>query len=273
MGQLQQRQNAIADYGDDVFTDSLLSLFQASRPISMKKESIQSRNRKLSAKARKKHSSFTSAADMLKPLEKMYGYGMAGMTNAAAMSSYYMPNTGAAAAASIPSLHNSASPSAVSAAASHQYAAAAGMHMMAASTLGGFGAAAAPSFGGMVSGVPAIEMMTQARPKRRSVRNAAVAPNRPFSLESAHAQHARTRGREGAGFKRAHGTWHGSRQAGSKAGAGRQAGRRRCCAAVSQSTFEARRAQPYNQYSSLQEFETEVRAAGGRPREVVPLSR
>ena len=134
-------------------TLSLLPFLQASRPISMKKESIQSRNRKLSAKARKKHSSFTSAADMLKPLEKMYGYGMAGMTNAAAMSSYYMPNTGAAAAAaaSIPSLHNSASPSAVSAAASHQYAAAAGMHMMAASTLGGFGAAAAPSFGGMVS--------------------------------------------------------------------------------------------------------------------------
>ena len=124
---------------------------QASRPISMKKEGIQSRNRKLSAKARKKHSSFTSAADMLKPLEKMYGYGMAGMTNAAAMSSYYMPNTGPVGAA-IPSLHNSASPSA--AAASHQYAAAsaaAGMHMMAASTLGGFGAAAAPSFGGMVS--------------------------------------------------------------------------------------------------------------------------
>ena len=119
----------------------------------MKKEGIQSRNRKLSAKARKKHSSFTSAADMLKPLEKMYGYGMAGMAgSAAAMSSYYMPNPGPVGAAGIPSLHNSASPSA--AAASHQYAAAsaaAGMHMMAASTLGGFGAAAAPSFGGMVS--------------------------------------------------------------------------------------------------------------------------
>ena len=116
----------------------------------MKKEGIQSRNRKLSAKARKKHSSFTSAADMLKPLEKMYGYGMAGMAGSA-MSSYYMPNTGPVGAA-IPSLHNSASPSA--AAASHQYAAAsaaAGMHMMAASTLGGFGAATAPSFGGMVS--------------------------------------------------------------------------------------------------------------------------
>ena len=41
----------------------MLSL-QASRPISMKKEGIQSRNRKLSAKARKKHSSFTSAADI-----------------------------------------------------------------------------------------------------------------------------------------------------------------------------------------------------------------
>ena len=130
----------------------MLSL-QASRPISMKKEGIQSRNRKLSAKARKKHSSFPSAADMLKPLEKMYGYGMAGMAGSA-MSSYYgMPNpTGPVGAAGIPSLHNSASPSA--AAASHQYAAAsaaAGMHMMAASTLGGFGAATAPSFGGMVS--------------------------------------------------------------------------------------------------------------------------
>jgi len=125
-------------------------LHGASRPISMKKEGIQSRNRKLSAKARKKHSSFTSAADMLKPLEKMYGYGMAGMAgSAAAMSSYYMPNPGPV-AAGIPSLHNSASPSA-QAAASHQYAAAsaaAGMHMMAASTLGGFGAATAPYLGG-----------------------------------------------------------------------------------------------------------------------------
>ena len=52
----------------------------------MKKENIQSRNRKLSAKARKKHSSFpSSASDMLKPL---YGYG-----------SYYMPPPHAAAAA------------------------------------------------------------------------------------------------------------------------------------------------------------------------------
>ena len=51
----------------------------------MKKENIQSRNRKLSAKARKKHSTFpamnhhhpgvnpaTASLDMLKPLEKMY---------------------------------------------------------------------------------------------------------------------------------------------------------------------------------------------------------
>ena len=56
----------------------------------MKKENIQSRNRKLSAKSRKKHSSFASAAasiDMLKPLEKMYGYGMAatGMTGMTGM--------------------------------------------------------------------------------------------------------------------------------------------------------------------------------------------
>ena len=68
--------------------------FQNQRPISMKKENIQSRNRKLSAKSRKKHNSFT--ADMLKPFEKMYaGYGMAGaaaagmgpMSSAAAMTS------------------------------------------------------------------------------------------------------------------------------------------------------------------------------------------
>lgn len=112
----------------------------------MKKENIQSRNRKLSAKARKKHSSFTSAADMLKPLEKMYGYGAMAAGMPAGMSSYYMP-------------HSTTMPP--SAAMAHtttsQYAAtaAAGMHMMAASTLGGFGAAAAataaPSFGGMVS--------------------------------------------------------------------------------------------------------------------------
>ena len=58
----------------------------------MKKENIQSRNRKLSAKSRKKHNSFT--ADMLKPFEKMYGsYGMGAaagmgpMSSAAAMSS------------------------------------------------------------------------------------------------------------------------------------------------------------------------------------------
>jgi hypothetical protein len=50
----------------------------------MKKENIQSRNRKLSAKSRKKHNSFS--ADMLKPFEKMYGYGM-GSAMAGSMSS------------------------------------------------------------------------------------------------------------------------------------------------------------------------------------------
>ena len=76
------------------------SFLQSQRPISMKKENIQSRNRKLSAKSRKKHNSFT--AEMLKPFEKMYSYGMAagagmaghmgsaGMTGSMA-SSYYMP--------------------------------------------------------------------------------------------------------------------------------------------------------------------------------------
>ena len=72
---------------------------QAQRPISMKKENIQSRNRKLSAKARKKHSSFptmnphhpgvnpaAASLDMLKPLEKMYGYNAMGMAAAAGMS-------------------------------------------------------------------------------------------------------------------------------------------------------------------------------------------
>jgi len=75
-------------------------LHGSQRPISMKKENIQSRNRKLSAKSRKKHNSFT--AEMLKPFEKMYSYGMAagagmaghmgsaGMTGSMA-SSYYMP--------------------------------------------------------------------------------------------------------------------------------------------------------------------------------------
>ena len=62
----------------------------------MKKENIQSRNRKLSAKARKKHSTFpmnhhhpgvnpATSIDMLKPLEKMYGYGAMGMAAAAGM--------------------------------------------------------------------------------------------------------------------------------------------------------------------------------------------
>ena len=110
----------------------------------MKKENIQSRNRKLSAKARKKHSSFAPVADMLKPLEKMYGsYGM----TMGGMSSYYMPH--AASVTSMPSMHGQAS-------SGSQYAtAAAGMHHMMASTaaLGGFGAAAGcpPSFGSVVS--------------------------------------------------------------------------------------------------------------------------
>lgn len=94
-------------------------LHGSQRPISMKKENIQSRNRKLSAKTRKKHSSFT--ADMLKPFEKMYSsYGMAGsagmvpMSSAAAMTSagmggsYYMPphQGAAAAAAASSSMHS-----------------------------------------------------------------------------------------------------------------------------------------------------------------------
>ena len=79
--------------------DKNCSFLQSQRPISMKKENIQSRNRKLSAKSRKKHNSFT--AEMLKPFEKMYSYGMAagagmGHMSSAAMtgsmgSSYYMP--------------------------------------------------------------------------------------------------------------------------------------------------------------------------------------
>ena len=65
----------------------------------MKKENIQSRNRKLSAKARKKHSTFpamnhhhpgvnpaTASLDMLKPLEKMYSYNAMGLAAAAGMS-------------------------------------------------------------------------------------------------------------------------------------------------------------------------------------------
>ena len=105
----------------------------------MKKENIQSRNRKLSAKARKKHSSFgCTTADMLKPLEKMYS-SYAGMAAMGGMGSYYQ-------------LPNSASP--MQSSPTSQFAAAGGMHsMMAASqaAFGGFGAAAAPSFGGMVS--------------------------------------------------------------------------------------------------------------------------
>ena len=60
----------------------------------MKKENIQSRNRKLSAKARKKHTSlpFGHSDMMLKPLEKMYGYGAmaaAGMSSMAGMAAPY----------------------------------------------------------------------------------------------------------------------------------------------------------------------------------------
>ncbi len=154
----------------------------------MKKENIQSRNRKLSAKARKKHSSFASAADMLKPLEKMYGYGMAGMGSA--MSSYYMP-AHAAAAASIPSLAaahhphgSSASPPAASASASHQYAAAsaaAGMHMMAASSaLTGFGAPSPSAFGGMVrrSNFTSWAEFKRAMERREGERERSVRPFR-----------------------------------------------------------------------------------------------
>lgn len=117
---------------------------QSQRPISMKKENIQSRNRKLSAKTRKKHNSFT--ADMLKPFEKMYSsYGMtaagaaaaagmgpmsSAMTSAGMGSSYYMPpHQASAAAAASTSMHT-------------QFGGAS-MHHMAAP----FGS----SFGGMVS--------------------------------------------------------------------------------------------------------------------------
>ena len=171
----------------------------------MKKENIQSRNRKLSAKARKKHSSFpSSASDMLKPL---YGYG-----------SYYMPPPHAAAAAAAASMnpyhphthHHSHS----GAAASHimdgsgginaagspfntSAAAAAGMsHMMAASSvaLGGF-APPPPSLNGMVSGIqnfsilisrdnfPRIDLSALVKPFfERSMRASIVACNRSTSL-------------------------------------------------------------------------------------------
>ena len=149
----------------------------------MKKENIQSRNRKLSAKARKKHSSFpmnhhhhpgmnpTASIDMLKPLEKMYGYGAMGMAAAAGMPGMSgMGGMAAAASAVSPyasyaslghaqqsaaagvsmsmaaahAAHNSAHAAAQAAA---QFgSAAAGMHHMAAA--GSFGPT---SFGGMVS--------------------------------------------------------------------------------------------------------------------------
>ena len=118
----------------------------------MKKENIQSRNRKLSAKARKKHSSFASAAaavDMLKPLEKMYGYGM-GMpmtmgpgSMGSITSPYSYMSQQASSMSAVAAAHAN---SAHAAAAAAQFGtAAAGMHHMA----GGFGAT---SFGGMVSG-------------------------------------------------------------------------------------------------------------------------
>ena len=152
----------------------------------MKKENIQSRNRKLSAKARKKHSSFpmnhhhpgvnpaAASIDMLKPLEKMYGYGAMGMAAAAGMPGMGgmsgMGGMAAAASAVSPyasyatlghaqqsaaagvsmsmaaahAAHNSAHAAAQAAA---QFgSAAAGMHHMAAA--GSFGPS---SFGGMVS--------------------------------------------------------------------------------------------------------------------------
>ena len=150
----------------------------------MKKENIQSRNRKLSAKARKKHSSFpmnhhhhpgvnpaAASLDMLKPLEKMYGYNAMGMAAAAGMSGMTgMGGMAAAASAAVSpyasyatlghaqqsaaagvsmsmaaahAAHNSAHAAAQAAA---QFgSAAAGMHHMAA------GSFAPSSFGGMVS--------------------------------------------------------------------------------------------------------------------------
>eukprot|EP00096_Caligus_rogercresseyi_P006338 TRINITY_DN2269_c0_g1_i7.p1 TRINITY_DN2269_c0_g1~~TRINITY_DN2269_c0_g1_i7.p1 ORF type:complete len:489 (-),score=163.37 TRINITY_DN2269_c0_g1_i7:171-1637(-) len=81
-------------------------LHGAQRPMSMKKENIQSRNRKLSAKGRKgggssgsskglAQAAFASSSDMLKPFEKMYGYGMGStMGAAAAMAPYYMGAAG-----------------------------------------------------------------------------------------------------------------------------------------------------------------------------------
>lgn len=112
----------------------------------MKKENIQSRNRKLSAKARKKHSSFATAADMLKPLEKMYG-SYAGMAAMSGMGSYYMPPQGSM--SSVPGSGMASGSQGASPGASGFGSAAAGMHMMAASTMAGFGAAPT-SFGGMV---------------------------------------------------------------------------------------------------------------------------
>lgn len=113
----------------------------------MKKENIQSRNRKLSAKARKKHTPFAATADMLKPLEKMYS-SYAGMAaTMGGMSSYYMPQS----ATGMPAMHSGAGAgvSPTSAATASQFG---GMHMMSTAALGGFGTPGCPpSFGGMVS--------------------------------------------------------------------------------------------------------------------------
>jgi len=111
----------------------------------MKKENIQSRNRKLSAKARKKHT-FAPVSDMLKPLEKMYASscyaGMhAAMGTAAHMTPYYMPQSSSTAAA--------AAAAATTAASAQSFAGASAAAGMYSAALGGFGAAA--SFGGMVS--------------------------------------------------------------------------------------------------------------------------
>lgn len=112
----------------------------------MKKENIQSRNRKLSAKARKKHTSFAPVADMLKPLEKMYGSYAAGMISAgagaAAMSSYYMPQAASTAAAAM-------GPGGMPMTSMASSGASQFGSMVAAGTLGGFGAP--HSFAGMVS--------------------------------------------------------------------------------------------------------------------------
>ena len=101
----------------------------------MKKENIQSRNRKLSAKGRKKHSSFSSS-EMLKPFEKMYaaGYGMSSMgamAASAAAAPYYMAGHHATA-----SMHAAAAANSAAAAAHTGFT---GMHTgMTSAAAGGF---------------------------------------------------------------------------------------------------------------------------------------